>query len=110
MKVFKRNVDRFIVRIFGYEEVIVKSCAHKSLCLACERGKGDYAYCEGCGLRTPSLPHDNLAWAETIFKDAAKSGKLFRDVGHLEKMYSCNLTTGEVSKKGFLYYHYEEEG
>ena len=92
----KRQYEELILQIGGWEKVKVpRECKH-DYCLSCE-GLSDFAYCTSCGLRTPSVPHKNGAWAESMFIRSGNEGTLSRDVSNLRKLYCIDRETGEIS-------------
>jgi len=85
----KKPYEELTLQIGGWEKVkvpIESQCRHQCV-LACEDSLTDFAYCNICGLRTPSVPYDNYAWAGEMFRRARDNGKLFRDPSNLHKIY-----------------------
>ena len=88
MRFFRRDKgEELTIQVVGWEKIRVPSeqkCHHKPV-LACE-GMTDFAYCQVCGLRTPSFPHRG-GWATDLFESARRKGNLFRDTSNLTKIY-----------------------
>jgi len=88
----KKQYEELTLQIGGWEKVkvpIESQCRHEYV-LACEDHLTDFAYCGCCGLRTPSVPHDNYAQAGEIFRNTKAKGELFRDPSNLHKIYVLN--------------------
>lgn len=76
---------------------------HQHLVRVCN-GEGDFGYCADCGLRSPTKPHDDNAWAGSLLKQAQLDKTAFRDMKHLVLSHSINIDTREISH----HFHYVE--
>lgn len=93
-----KQCKELTLQIGGWEKVrfpIESQCRHDCI-LACEDSLTDFAYCDRCGLRTPSVPHDNYASAGEMFRRARDDGKLFRDPSNLRKIYVLNSERNSI--------------
>jgi len=93
-----KQYEELTLQIGGWEKVrvpIESQCRHECV-LACEDGLTDFAYCDRCGLRTPSTPHDNHAWAGDMFRNTRARGELFRDSSNLQKIYVLNRERNSI--------------
>jgi len=93
-----KQYEELMLQISGWEKVrvpIENQCRHR-YSLSCENSLMDFAYCDCCGLRTPSVPHSNYSWAGEIFRNAKDNGKLFRDPLNLQKIYILNRETNTI--------------